>query len=588
MHYRVRIDPHAREHAVELRIERSGAAAADLALFVPTWVPGAYAFMKYARDVYDVRAEDARTGAPVAVERSGMSGFVLKGAPPAVTVRTRVTASDAAWGELVGVVAHDAALLRATHFLFDPSYEGPCRVTYEAPEGWSIHPPSGARRIDDVTFEHDGFAALLDSPVVAGTFDRLTRSIDGTTFHHVFLGRAVGFDRESPRFVDEVMAIARAARGVFGSFPFTEYTFVYASDPRASWGLEHAHATLMGIGEAVFFDPEERKAALRLAAHELFHAWNVCRLKPRALVRPDLVRGSFPDGLWLSEGFTRYYELLLATRVGALSPERFLSNVVRYDDALRALPASAHANLVDSSLATFLNHNRYPGAASATIDYYDKGMVVAFALDACLRSAKRPSSLDAAIAAFYEAHAATGFDTGEAVAFFDRFAAPLGPAMPVAELLDSVVRTAAMPDAAAWLARLGVVVERGPLPSLGLWLHRDRGPAVVDVVAGSAAARAGIGAGDEIVSAGGFAFRADALQWLVRHEPSFSMTVKSGHVQREIRVEPAPRDVALRASLPNGGDALVPWLGEAALSLKPGARLSLAHYDNFHSRESML
>ncbi len=585
-HYRVRVDPKNRQ--LELTLELTGVTPGDRELFVPTWVPGAYAFLKYGRDVFDVRAEDAKTGRKLTVTRSGFSGFVVKGAPASITVRARITASDAAWGELVGVIGHEMALVRAAHFLFDPRHAGPCRVTFELPEGWALHHPGGAKAISATSFEHPSFHSLLDSPIVLGRFEHVERDSAGCRFHHVFTGTAVGYAREVAGFVDDVMLVADAAREVFGAFPTASYTFAYATDPRAHWGLEHPNVSLMAVGDAVFFDREERRTALRLAAHELFHAWNVCRLKPKALVAPDLVVGAFPDGLWISEGFTRYYELLLTTRTGVLDATRFLSNLVRYDDALRALPATRHATLVDSSLATFLNHNRYPGSSSASIDYYDKGMLVAFVLDACLRTAARPSSLDRAMGAFYERFVANGFDTVEAIAFFDELAEPLGPREPVGAMLSRIVEGPGMPDVGGWLERLGLAVERASTFHLGIWLRSDRGPEITDVAEGSPAARAGVGAGDEIVAHDGFSFRPDALRYLVRSGEPLSLTIKSGHALREVRVTPAAREVVTGLSLPTGGAALVDWLGAGASSLAAGATVPLGHYDNFHSREVML
>jgi predicted metalloprotease with PDZ domain len=40
-------------------------------LATPTWVPGAYALLKYARDVIEVHATDVDSGAELAVARDG-------------------------------------------------------------------------------------------------------------------------------------------------------------------------------------------------------------------------------------------------------------------------------------------------------------------------------------------------------------------------------------------------------------------------------------------------------------------------------------------------------------------------------------
>ena len=81
---------------------------------------------------------------------------------------------------------------------------------------------------------------------------------------------------------------------------------------------------------------------------------------------------------------------------------------------------------------------------------------------------------------------------------------------------------------------------------------------------------------------------ADALRYLVRAGDAISLTLKSGHAMREVRLTPAPRDVITAVSLPKGGAALTDWLGPNAAQLAAGASVPLSHYDNFHAREVML
>src|SRR5690606_24970521 len=143
-------------------------------------------------------------------------------------------------------------------------------------------------------------------------------------------------------------------------------------------------------------DQGQFATGIRVCAHELFHAWNVRRLRPAPLgqLAHHLEDGSFTEGSWLAEGFTRYYELLLSARVGAYNPDPFFSAVAGYDHHLSAQPAYQRVSATDSSLATYLNHAKYPGRVNNSIDYYDKGMLIAFALDVQLRG--RGQSLDSA------------------------------------------------------------------------------------------------------------------------------------------------------------------------------------------------
>ncbi|MFN7131519.1 MAG: hypothetical protein ACK4N5_05510, partial [Myxococcales bacterium] len=366
--YRVRLHPAQHELTVQLTVADAGV---NPVFELPTWVPGAYGFMKYARDVFDIEVR-AADGARRRVTREGWSGLRVESAGGPLELRYRVYAHDHAWGELTGFLGHDQGVLLGTRYAYLRGRTGPVRVRYELPDGWRMHHPDGAREVVPGTFEYPSYQSLLDTPVVFGAFEVITRTVQGVPFHHLFLDRSFGFSSEAGKFVDALVRIAEECHALFGSFPFQHYTWIFSFSPHAHWGLEHLTSTMIGLNGHCLIDPVERMRGVRVAAHELFHAWNVCRLKPAPLGNPDHARGSFPEGLWISEGFTRYYEFLLSVRAGELTQEAFLSNLVNYYRQLTAFPAYARVSATDSSLTTFLNHNKYPGSVNSTIDYYDK------------------------------------------------------------------------------------------------------------------------------------------------------------------------------------------------------------------------
>lgn len=447
-----------------------------------------------------------------------------------------------------------------------------------------MHHPAGARDLGDSTWEYPSYAALLDTPVAAGAFERRTRRARGVDFHFVFLDRAVGFEREADRFLDAVMRVAEACHGVFGSWPFESYTVLCSFSPQARWGLEHANATMLGLGENVFLDPAAWFDAVRVAAHELFHAWNVCRLKPAPLGDPDLVLGSFPDALWVAEGFTRYYESLLCVRAGVMTPEDFFANLVNYHRHTTALPAYARVTLTDSSRATFLNHNRYPGSADNTIDYYDKGMLVAFDLDAAMRASR--TSLDRELRAFYDAWAGkgAGFTTHDVKEFFGRR---------VPGIEDIVAREVERPGGLSTLAqldRLGFTVTVAPLRALGLILDKNAGPTVANVLEGTPAGHSALASGDEILRLNGFPFSLAALKWLIAHEDQIALEIRRGHryVSASLRPEERPDVTSLRwIGSEEQAAAIRDWLG-APFAPALGEELRLTAYHNFHGVQTVL
>ena len=567
--YSLRVVPHAGRLDGELLLP-----AGEHLLETATWVPGAYAYLRYGRDLVDVRAEAASTGAPLGVQREGWTGYRIEPCAQPIRVTFRAVMADPAWGELAGYVTSEHAVLHPTRLPHVRSLAGSVRVHYELPEGWAMHHPAGAARENESSFLYPSFADWLDTPVVAGAFVHRQRQEGSTTFHYVFLEQAVGLDTELEGFLDDVQKIARAAGDVFSGFPFAEYTFVCSFDSRAHWGLEHAHATLVGLGPLALVDDAARFDALRVIAHELVHAWNVCRLKPAAFAPADLVAGGLPGELWIAEGFTRYYEFLLLVRAGFCTPERFFSNVVSYHDASTTRPGYARTSLLDSARATFLNHHRYPNAANTMIDYYDVGMLVAFDLDAELQL--RGRSLDEAFATLYRRFgtATGGFTHEDACAVF----AELG----CEEIVRREVETPGALTTLAQLRRLGFECGVCEASTLGVILD---GPRIVHVLEGSGAEAAGLLPDDRIVTHDALAFTSKGLEWLVGHRRSIALVVQRGDRLLSVDAGIGTRPQVTSLTFRGGAEAqatLQRWLG---LGLATGAEIALRFYDNFHGTD---
>jgi predicted metalloprotease with PDZ domain len=585
--YRVRVLPERHELEVELLL-RGEAAEGEVRLQTPTWVPGAYGFVTIARDLFDVRAEDAETAAPLEVSRDGWQGFRIAGARGAVRVSFKAHAYDVSRGEIAGILDDRYAVLLGTRYLHAPAYQGPVRVGYAFPAGWKAHHPAGARRVETAVWEYPSFEILVDTPVVAGVAGEIAvtaRRLHDRDFAFVFVDRGVGFETEAPAFVDDVMKVAGACHDVFGSFPFDGYSFVLTLNPAADWGLEHRTSTMCGLGPDVFVDPDERARGVRVCAHELFHAWNVRRLRPAPLEAPDLERGSFTEGLWVAEGFTRYYEFLLCARAGVYTAEQFFANVVNYHEHLAMTPAYARVSAVDSSLSTYLNHTRYAGSINDTIDYYDKGMLIAFDLDAALRLGG--SSLDLAMRAFYDRHAGRppGFTTDDVLELFGG----IDPAL--VELLRREALGPAGLSVLAQLARLGFRVDTAPARYLGLVLSAGAGPVVENVADTSPAGFSGLASGDRILRANGYPFSAKALAWLIAHEPKVDLEVLRGHRVLSFPVPTAERMrvTALSwAGTEEQAARIRAWVGREDFRPAPGQAIPLDFYENFHGVQALV
>jgi predicted metalloprotease with PDZ domain len=467
--------------------------------------------------------------------------------------------------------------------LRDPLWRAPYRVIWELPPGWKLHHPAGAVRIGAPhVWEYPDYETLLDTPVAMGRIDVLQRQVAGRTFHFVFVDRALGFETQADVFVDRLAEAAHECFRIFRSFPFPSYTFIISTNPENRWGLEHRTSSMCGVGPEVFIDPKETAKGVRVCAHELFHAWNVRALRPAPLGAPDLAAGSFTEGLWLAEGFTRYYEFLVCTRIGLYTAEQFFSTVVNYSNHLRRLPAYARVTATDSSRAAFVNHGKYPGRCNNSIDYYEKGFLIAFDLDAELRLGNPPDSLDRAFADFYRAFASrgAGYTTDDVLGFFETRDARLGR-----RLRREVTEPGGL-SVRQHLERMGFAVRVGRESSLGLIM---KGAVVEDVLDTSAAAQASMAPGDSIVGVDGFPYSRKALRWVVERRDPLTLDVWRGHRALSFTMMPG-KWARIREIQWNGTDAqaerIRQWLGSA--DFRPGDGIDLEFHENFHGVEVMI
>ena len=585
--YRVRVLPEQHELEVEMTIE-GPAAEGSVQLGLPNWVPGAYAFIQFGRDLFDLKAQDARTGAPLTLSRDGWQSFRVDTGHGAVRISYRANAYATQFSSLCGLLDSEYAVLLGARYLYAPAWPGPCRVTYELPAHWKVHHPSGASRVGGTTaWDYPSYEVLLDSPVVMGNFEVIKRNVKGKDFYYVFVDRGIGYESGVHAFLDSLTVVAGQYYEIFGSFPFNDYTFVLSLNPAASWGLEHLTSTMCGLGPDVFIDPDQTAHGTRLCAHEMFHAWNVRRLRPASLKKLDLDKGNFTEGLWVAEGFTRYYEFLICTRTRVYTPEQFFSSMVNYYRHLAAMPAYQRVSSVDSSLATYLNHGKYPGRCNNSIDYYDSGMLIAFDLDAELRMKTPADSLDQAFRAFYEKYVNSqlGYTTADVLEFFERRHAGLGEM-----LAREATRTAGL-AVESQLKRLGFAVEMKSVPYLGLMFNDATGPAVYNVLDTSPAGQIGIAPDDVLVRVNGFPFSMKALTWAAQQRDPVTLEVLRGHRTLTFTVTPARR-MEIGSLAWEGSEEqarlIRTWLHRDDFRPTRGQTFKLEFYENIHGIETVV
>ena len=175
--------------------------------------------------------------------------------------------------------------------------------------------------------------------------------------------------------------------------PGKHYTTLLVFDESFGGGsaLEHSNSHL-GIYHPTFLGSPTLAS---ITAHEIFHAWNVKRMRPEDLWPYDYGRPMPTELLWVSEGITDYYADLALVRGGIVSAESFYEDTQAKIDEVNGAPPVA---LEDASLSTWIG----PRDGTASI-YYPKGSLAGLMLDILVRDASdNARSLDDVIKAVYE------------------------------------------------------------------------------------------------------------------------------------------------------------------------------------------
>jgi predicted metalloprotease with PDZ domain len=253
---------------------------------------------------------------------------------------------------------------------------------------------------------------------------------------------------------------------------------------------------------------------MSIYAHEIFHSWNVKRLRPADLYPYRYDQSQPTPLLWVSEGITDYYADLAEVRGGAINPGGFYATTGQKISDVAAAPPNS---LEDASLSTWI----HPRDGTEYI-YYPKGSLAGFLIDIMIRDASdNRRSLDDVMRELYTGYykADRGFTTDEWWVAVSRAANGKSFADFYARYIDG--REPFPYDAVLPLAGLRLVRDTINEPRVGIGTIQDSsGVHVTQVVSESSAEAAGVKIGDDLLAVGGI--RAADPTWAEQFRAKYS------------------------------------------------------------------
>ena len=428
INYLVSMDD-ARNHNFRVTMTLEGVSDDTLVLKMPVWTPGYYWIQNYPKNLSRLEITDA-AGQKCAFRKISKNVWkVVTGGAETVTASWVIYGNNHSVADAFIDTTH-AFIVPAALFLY-PEGElwSPCEVTFDLYPGWTtistgLEPvttpagqvqaagSAGSEQLNGPgrTFSASCYDVLFDSPILAGNQEVMTFTVNSVP-HQIAVLNPGSYDREALK--RDYAKVVESAVSIIGEMPYKHYTFLIMG--KGMGGLEHLNSMAVFTGrEDGDIYPSDRRAFrgwMEFISHEFFHLYNIKTIRPIALGPFDYDRENYTNMLWVSEGFTVYYENIIMNRAGFMTPDEMLESLSRSITAYESIPGSMVQSATLSSFDTWINFfSRSENSQNTTISYYDKGCGLGLLLDLKIRQStgNRRSLDDVMRTLYYDYHKGLG------------------------------------------------------------------------------------------------------------------------------------------------------------------------------------
>ena len=540
-----------------------------ITLILPEWLPGNHSptgtidkfagfvamaggkRLEWVRDPVDVYA--FHLDVPAGVSALDLDFQFLS---PVSTREGRVVMTP----QMLNVEWNSVALYPAGHF----SRQITVRPSVRLPEGFTA---ATALEVDSkagdvVAYKPVNFAKLVDSPLIAGRYYK-SFDLDPGGAARVSLDVIADRPEQLDAKTEQIEAhknLVRQAYKLFGSHHYDHYDFLLSlSDRMGGEGLEHHQSSEDGTYPRYFLDWDKTAPGRDLLSHEFTHSWNGKFRRPADLWTPTFDTPMRDSLLWVYEGQTQYWGFVLAARAGLLTRQETLDAIALTAATYDARVGRAWRQMEDTTNDPIISERRPLSWLSwqRSEDYYSEGQLIWLDADTLIRQlsgGKR--SLDDFAKAFF------GVDDGSYVTEpydFDAVVQALnavqpydwasflksringhGPGAPLDGLVRGGYRLVFTDTASEYQKNAEMLRKITDLTfSIGVTIGHEG--VLSQVIWDSAAFKAGLTEGSQIVAVNGEAFAADDLKEAIKAAAAsgapIELLIKNKDEYRTVRID---------------------------------------------------
>ena len=407
LHYQIEFDDY-RQHLIHVTLRF--VADPTQVLSLPTWIPGSYLIREFSKHIESVRAYDEE-GRLLEIQKFEKNKWRLFNTDhELITVEYDVYAYDlsvrGAYVDQTRLYVNPACACLGLEGQEDKAVEVELFLPDEL-KHFQLATGMASKSLvkGRFTLKAKNYAELIDAPFEVAEQTRFGFEANGIPHEFVVSGKHA---MNAARMQQDIEKICATEISMFGSAPFSNYTFMTMATANSYGGLEHPNSTsLISPREDLpkANEPEEPsedyQRFLGLCSHEYFHSWLVKFIRPENFVNYDLNKEGYTSLLWIFEGFTSYYDDLILLRSGVISQASYIKLLKTQIDRYLQNPGRFVQSVSESSFDAWVKFYRQDeNSNNAGTSYYNKGCLVALCLDLGLRL--RGSSLDALMCKLYE------------------------------------------------------------------------------------------------------------------------------------------------------------------------------------------
>ncbi|MGY0799806.1 M61 family metallopeptidase [Lysobacter sp. A286] len=284
------------------------------------------------------------------------------------------------------------------------------RPTLVLPAGWQAGTALElqSRAGDTLHYGTVSFEVLQDSPVYAGRHFRQVDLDPGAE-------RPVRFDiiADSAKYLeateeqlDKHRALVKQLYKLFDSQHYDHYDLLFSlSDRMGGQGLEHQRSSENGVKPGYFTEWDKHVASRDLLPHEFVHSWNGKFRRPAGLATPNFHVPMDGSLLWVYEGQTQYWGMVLAARSGLWDKDAALGALALVAATYATDRPGLQWRTVQDTTYDPVIAERQPQpyrSYQMSEDYYNAGALIWLAVDSKLRELSGGrKSLDDFASAFF-------------------------------------------------------------------------------------------------------------------------------------------------------------------------------------------